>query len=136
MARYFHAFGLFGELDFQSMKEAQPDALFDAWLGLGDVERHAMDAEFKEIFGLGSEKGFRAITDEAEWHLVEPEARSQFVEKLAALSNHYERAMITFLEHQAYWKGARLFCHADTLPYWRKRKRTCHTSMPRLTRGV
>jgi len=32
LARYFHARGLFGELDFAAMKETQPDELFAAWL--------------------------------------------------------------------------------------------------------
>jgi hypothetical protein len=41
---------------------------------------------------------------------------------LSALSNHYERAMITYLDHNILWRGATLFYHADTLPYWRKRK--------------
>lgn len=30
--------------------------------------------------------------------------------------------MVVVLDHRAYWKGATLFYHADTLPYWRKRK--------------
>ena len=122
LARYFSAHGLFADLDFAAMKEAQPDALFTAWLALPDAERHAMDTEFREIFELGSPKGYRAILDEAEWHLGEPREYTRFVELLAALPNHYERAMITFLEHPAFWKGARLFCHADSLSYWRKRK--------------
>jgi hypothetical protein len=42
------------------------------------------------------------------------------------LANHYERAMITFLDHAPFWKGATLFYHADTLSYWRKRKNLPH----------
>jgi len=30
--------------------------------------------------------------------------------------------MVAFLEHAELWKGATLFYHADSLPYWRKRK--------------
>ena len=75
-----------------------------------------MDAEFRDIFELSCEKGFRAIIDEAEWHLTgDPDARTGFVENLAALSNHYERAMVTFLDHNQFWKGATRFYHADTL---------------------
>ena len=69
----------------------------------------------------------RAIIDEAEWYLTgDPDARTGFVENLAALSNHYERAMVTFLDHNQFWKGATRFYHADTLPYWRKRKNLPH----------
>ena len=127
LARYCHACGVFDDLDFASMKEAQPDELFAAWLGLPDNQRHEMDAEFRDISELSCEKGFRAILDEAAWHLAnDPEARTAFVEQLALLSNHFERAMTTFLDHRHFWKGATLFYHADTLPYWRKRKNLPH----------
>src|ERR1700730_14378789 len=101
LARYFQARGIFGDLDFSAMKETQPDELFAAWLSLPDGQRNEMDAEIRDIFGLRCEKGFRAIIDEAEWHLMaaDSDARTGFVENLAALSNHYERAMVTFLDH-------------------------------------
>jgi hypothetical protein len=127
LARYFQGRGLLGGLDFAAMKETQPDELFAAWLELPDGERNTMDAEFRDMFELSCEKGFRAILDEAAWHLeADPQAHKEFVEKLAALDNHYERAMVTFLDHTQFWKGATLFYHADTLPYWRKRKNLPH----------
>ena len=59
-----------------------------------------MDAEFRDIFEMSCEKGFRAIIDEARWQMREtPDALASFVEKLSALSSHYERAMVTFLDH-------------------------------------
>ncbi len=130
LARYFQARGLFGELDFAAMKETQPDELFAAWLLVPDGKRNEMDTEFRVIFELSCEKGFAAIRDEAHWHYIDqqkdPAAYTAFVEKLAALSNHFERAMLTFLDHNTFWKGASLFYHADTLPYWRKRKNLPH----------
>jgi hypothetical protein len=127
LARYFQGRGLLGDLDFATMKETQPDELFGAWLELPEGQRNTMDAEFRDIFEMSGAKGFRAILDEAEWHLAaDPDAQREFVEKLAALANHYERAIVTFLEHAKFWKGATLFYHADTLPYWRKRKNLPH----------
>lgn len=127
LSRYFHAREVLGDLDYSAMKETQPDELFAAWLYLPDSQRNTMDAEFRDIFELSCEKGFRAIIDEAAWHLAtEPDARTAFVEKLAALSNHFERAMVTFLDHNAFWKGSTRFYHADTPPYWRKRKNLPH----------
>lgn len=123
LARYFQGQKLFGEMDFAAMKEGQPDELFKAWLALPDSERNKMDTEFRDIFEMSCEKGFKAIIDEASWHLQETRDELQtFVEKLSALSNHYERAMVTFLDHNNFWRGATLFYHADTLTYWRKRK--------------
>ena len=127
LARYFEVQGLFEELDFEAMKETKPEELFTAWLNLSDDQRKPMDAELLDIFDMSTEKGFRAIIDEAEWHFVsESEQHHEFVEKLAGLSNHYERAMVTFLDHQPFWKGATRFHHADTLSYWRKRKNLYH----------
>ena len=37
LARYFHARGLFGDMEFSAMKETQPDELFAAWLALPDI---------------------------------------------------------------------------------------------------
>jgi len=127
LARYFERRGLFAEIDFATMKEGKPDELFKAWLALPDVKRNPMDAEFQSIFEMSCEKGFRAIIDEAGWHFQDPPgAIGDFVEKLSALQNHYERAMVTFLDYGILWKGATLFFHADTLPYWRKRKNLPH----------
>jgi len=127
LARYFEAHGVLAGLNFAGMKEAQPEELFRAWLELPESQRKTMDAELREIHALSCEKGWCAIRDEAQWQLREtPEQHAQFVEKMAALANHYERAMVTFLDHPQFWKGATLFCHADTLPYWRKRKGLPH----------
>ena len=124
LARYFQGRGLFVGMDFAAMKEGKPDELFAAWLALPDNRRNAMDTEFRDIFEMSCEKGFRAIIDEASWQTREiPEALTAFVETLSALSNHYERAMITFLDHNIFWRGATRFYHADMLPY---------TTMPKL----
>ena len=43
LARYFHARGVFDDLDIAALPEPQPDALWAAWLTLDDPRRHAMD---------------------------------------------------------------------------------------------
>ena len=123
LARYFHKEGLFTDLDFKEMKETKIDALFNAWLELGEEQRNPMDAKFREVFELSNPKGFSAIIDEARWQLrTTPEEIPPFIEKLSALPGHYHRAMTTFLEYPDCWKGAIRFYHADTLAHWRKRK--------------
>lgn len=126
LARYFQARGLFGDLDFSGMKETKPAELFAAWLDLPDSQRNEMDAEFRGIFELSCEKGFRAIIDEAEWHLPN-EPQAQFVEKLAALANHFERGMVTFLDHNQFWKGATRFYQRTRCPTGAS-ARTCRTN--------
>ncbi len=127
LARYFHARELFHDLDFAAMLESKPEELFTAWLELPDGQRKPMDAEFREIFALSCEKGWCAIRDEAEWHFRDaPESFAAFIQQLSALASHSERAIVTFLDHNPFWKGATLFYRADTLPYWRKRKNLPH----------
>jgi hypothetical protein len=132
LARYFAGKEACGALDFSAKAKAKQGEQFGAWLYLPEPQRNAIEAEFREIFQLGCEKGFIAIRDEAEWHFTvnqnDPEGYRAFVDELAALANHYERAMVTFLDHKAYWKGAMRFRHADTLPYWRKRKNLPHVA--------
>jgi hypothetical protein len=127
LARYFQRKMLFEDMDFASMKETKPDTLFEAWLNLPDLQRNMLDAEMLEIFDMCNEKGFLAILDEARWQLRNvPEEIPPLVDKLSALPNHFERAMITFLDHNVLWRGATRFHHADTLPHWRKRKNLPH----------
>ena len=127
LARYFQGRELFADMNFVSMKEGKPDELFEAWLVLPDDQRNTMDAAFLDIFDMSCEKGFRAIIDEASWQLREtPDDLTAFIETLSALPNHFERAMITFLDHNTFWRGATRFYHADSLPYWRKRKNFPH----------
>jgi hypothetical protein len=121
LTRYFQKRQLFGDLDFSAIKETRPDELFNAWLSLTDSQRNEMESEFRGIFDLSCEKGFHAIIDEAEWHL-DADQLKEFVENLARMANHFERAMVTYLDHNEFWKNAARFYHADTLPYWRKRK--------------
>ena len=124
LARYFEAHGLFADLDFTAMKETKPDALFAAWLEVPEAQRNTMDAEFREIHELSCEKGWCAIRDEAKFQFrQEPDAFTAFVERMGDLDGHFERAMVTFLDFPPQlWKNAMYFHHADTLPWWRKRK--------------
>jgi hypothetical protein len=76
---------------------------------------------------MSCEKGFRAIMDEADWQMSnDPDILNRFKEKLSNLPNHYHRAMVTYLDHRGCWQGALRFYHADSLPYWRKRKNMGH----------
>lgn len=132
LGRYFTTQGVLGDQDFATMKEGDPAALFEAWQALPDDRRRGMEADFREIAELGDKTGFRAILDEAAFHLsARPEALEALREKLAELPDHPSRAMVTFLDHAELWKGALLFHHADGLAYWRKRK-----NLPRLPAAV
>ena len=128
-ARYFSGKGLLADLDLAGVSETRPDSLLAAWLALPNEQRNLMDADFREIHDLCDVGGFISIRDEAEWqYRHDPAALSAFVTSLSSLPDHYERAMVTFLDFQACWKGATRFHHADRLSYWRKRKHLGHKS--------
>jgi len=123
LARYFHKQGLFKDFDFSAMTGAKLDDLFAAWLYLTEGERKRIEGEFQEIFALSRDAAMPAIIHEATWQMRNDlGAHAAFVEMFSALPNHYERAMVAFLDYHECWKGANLLYHADTLPYWRKRK--------------
>lgn len=123
LKRYFERHELFDDVDFETMPEAKPEALRAAWDALSDKKRGEIEPQFRQIFDLASEKGFHAIRDEARWQLSDAEPEyAAFIERMAAMKSHYERSMTTFLDHNDYWRGATRFYHADTLPYWRKRR--------------
>ena len=93
LQRYFGARGLFADLDFASMKETKPDELLASWLDLPEEQRAAIEAEFLEIFELSSEKGTRAILDEAFWHLREEAAeQNDFAAMEEVLSRRVRRS--------------------------------------------
>ena len=123
LARFFQERDLLMAFDFVGMPDSKPEALFAAWLDLSEDQRHQLDADFRDIFEMSCEKGFKAIIDEAEWQMQSaPEKLTVFIDALSAQPSHYHRAMLTYLDHAECWRGATRFFHADTLPYWRKRK--------------
>jgi hypothetical protein len=123
LGRYFQTQGHLQDFDFSAMSAAKLDELFRAWLHLAEAERRRMEGEFQEIFALSRDAAMPAIIHEAAWQMREkPGAHAAFVEMFSALPNHHERAMVAFLDYHECWKGAKLLYHADTLPYWRKRK--------------
>jgi len=127
LQRYFKSKGVLRDINFAAIPETKPDELFVAWLELSDSTRSPIEADFREIFDLSCEKGYRAIVDEVKWRLRgDPVASAAFVETLASLPGHFERAMTVFLDHPECWRGATYFYHADVLPYWRKRRGLPH----------
>ena len=77
----------------------------------------------RDIHTLCSEKGWVSITDEAHFQFKRaPDQLASFLAGMAELPGHHDRAMVTFLDHPACWKGATRFHHSDGLSYWKKRK--------------
>ena len=60
LARFFQERGLLSDFDFAAMPDSKPDSLFAAWLELPEDQRHKLDGDFRDIFGMSCEKGFKA----------------------------------------------------------------------------
>lgn len=123
LKRYFVERGVLRDFDFEALAETRPRPLMEVWLGLPDEVRAPMEADFQGIFDVSSEKGYRAILDEAKFHFAaDPSALAAFTEEMAALPGLAHRAMVVFLDHHQMWRGVTRFSYADSLPYWRKRR--------------
>lgn len=123
LARYFDTQGIEHGLDIKGLSETKPEPWMAVWDKLPETQRPDIEADFRDIHGMCSEKGAAAIVDELQWQMQgQPEEAQVIVDTLANLANHYERAMSAFLDHKACWRGATRFQHADGLTSWRKRK--------------
>ena len=132
LARYFDKQGHFQDFNFSSVEKGELDELFKVWLGLPEGERKRMEGEFQEIFALCRDAAIPAMVDEAKWHLEKQgKSHAAFVEMFSGLPNNHARAMTLFLDYPECWRNAARLYHADTLPWWRKRKGFPH--MPAAT---
>lgn len=123
LGRYFDTRGLAHGLDISALTEGKPDPWLTAWANVPETQRPDREADFRDIHAMSTEKGSLAIVDELQWQMqAQPEEAKAIVDKLADLANHYERAMVAFLDHPGCWRGATRFHHADSLTSWRKRK--------------
>lgn len=123
LARYFRKQGHFQSFDFSPVEKGELDALVAAWLELPEDERKRMEGEFQDIFPLCRDAAIPAMVDETKWHMLgTPGAHAAFVEMFNALPNNHARAMTLFLDYPECWRNAARLFHADTLPWWRKRK--------------
>jgi hypothetical protein len=118
LEQYFNQNAVALEVGFDQLTETKIEPLYEAWLELPEDEAKKIERDFREIDFLASEGGIKAILDEARWH------GEELAETFAEMESFHASAFWTFLNRDAYWTGAVLFHHADTIArsYWRKRK--------------
>lgn len=128
LGRYFESRALAHGLDIATLPETKPDPWLAIWETLPDSARADMEADFRDIHAMSNEKGTLAFIDELQWQMQDrPDEAKAVVDRLSTLDNHFERAMVAFLDYPACWRGATRFCHADSLTTsWRKRKNLPH----------
>ena len=110
------------------MKERDIDAIREAIIALPESNRQQIEADFRDIDALASERGFRTMMDEAAWHVRNnPQQHGHdhdLTQRLANADGEHERTMWVFLNRRSYWHGAMRFFEADIVApsYWQKRK--------------
>lgn len=123
LARYFYKQGHFQNFDLSPVEKGELEVLVTAWLELPEEERKRMEGEFQDIFALCRDAAIPAMVDEAKWHMLgKPGQHAAFVKMFNELPNNHARAMTLFLDYPECWRNAARLYHADTLPWWRKRK--------------
>jgi hypothetical protein len=128
LKQYFTERGLLGTVDFDTPKEREIDAMQDAIIALPEAARQKVEADFRDIDALASERGFRAMMDEAAWHVRNSPQQYghdyDLKQRLANADGEHARAMWVFLNREHYWHGAMRFFEADMVSpsYWQKRK--------------
>lgn len=133
LKQYFAARALLGTVDFDTPKEREIDAIQQAIIALPETDRQKVESDFRDIDALASERGFRAMMDEAAWHVRNNPQQygddRDLIQRLANFDGEHARAMWVFLNRTDYWHGAMRFFEADMVApsYWQKRK-----NLPRL----
>ena len=128
LKEYFTARALLGAVEFDTLKEREIDAIQEAIIDLPEADRQKIEADFRDIDALASERGFRAMMDEAAWHVRNsPQQHGHdydLTQRLAKADGEHARAMWVFLNRKDYWHGAIRFFEADMVApsYWQKRK--------------
>ena len=128
LEQYFAGRELTLKIDFGSRETSIVELLAAAVRELGDLELQKVDADFRDIDVIASERGYRAMMDEADWHIRNNPAKwghdHDLRQRLAIMENDHERAMWVFVNRPPYWRGTLRFFQADNLgpSFWQKRK--------------
>ena len=118
LARYFSSRDVALGLDLTKLKPTEVEPVLSAFVQLDDALQGEIEVEFQDMHALACEGGVAALVDEAAFH---PD--DTFVAELAKQEGFHAKVMWAFLEKPVYWRGARMFLHADNVSpsYWKKR---------------
>lgn len=118
LARYFAAHGVSIGIDLTKLKPTEVEPVLEAFGRLDPGQQAEMEAEFQDMHAMACEGGVAALVDESAFH---PD--DTFVSELSEQEGFHAKVMWSFLERPTYWRGAKMFLHADNVSpsYWKKR---------------
>jgi hypothetical protein len=115
---YFTRRNVLSNVEWDQLKEAEIELIYDAWQALPEQTREEIEFEFRQVHEMATADGTRAILEEGRFHGLDLTAA------LDALDGYHNKALWTLMEHYHVFDIARLLNRADHLSgrYWRKRK--------------
>ena len=113
--QYFEARGLALDVDWKALTPRRIEPLFDAIEALPDDVRDGVERDFRQVFEMANPKGRLLLVEQGEVLGVE------LAERLAHVANHYEAAMVVFLERNTVFEIASNVHEMHRLGHWRKR---------------
>ena len=128
LGRYFHERqGVLQEVNFASLNENRDaaEAIFQAVLGLDDVQQAQIEAECQEIEGMAFHGGVTALIEEATHY---PHHDLSFPEAINQFDGEHAKAMWAYLEYPRYWLAATSILHAQNIAdsFWKRRNDLPH----------
>jgi len=115
LQQYFHANNLALDVDWKCLTPRRIDPLFDAIEALPDEARESVERDFRLVFGMATPKGRLLFIEQGEIRSID------LAERLSHVENHYEAAMVIFLEHREVFEVASCVNEMHLLGHWRKR---------------
>lgn len=109
LVQFFKKCKIAVDVDWGRIKETQVEPVFLAWQGLADEDRRQVETVLQDIHALATEDGVRVLIQDGDtW-------RKDLRLELNKLQNSHDKAMWTFLHHEAIWQTALKFARADSL---------------------
>ena len=118
LREYFTRRKVLGSVEWDKLKETEIEPIYDTWQVLPEQMREEIEFEFRNVHGIATGNGARAIIEEGRFHGLNLTA------DLDAQDGYVNKAFWTLLEHPNVFDIAQLMNRADHLNgrYWRKRK--------------
>ena len=118
LKEFFEQMGHPLDVPWTSITNTQVDEIFDAWQGLPDEERKAVEIAFHDIDDVATDDGMRVIIEEAGHRgVVLPDVFDR-------MESRHDRAIWISMHRPEIWDAAARFVQADRLSsgrYWVKR---------------
>ncbi len=106
------------DVPWDELSNTQVQEVFDAWQGLPEGPRKAIEVVLHDVDEMATSDGVRAIIEEGKWQ------DEDLTEVLDGMESRHDRAVWTLLNKRHIWKLAVRFAHLENLSmgrYWAKR---------------